>query len=192
MQAGIAFTLALTLQATVRLAVPGALATPAALFGVYVAATATHTLVNMLPIHWIGLMNRVSIFWCVRRGSRRPQLVCVVARRQQSCVWCTCALASDLATVFLIVPDKKHTTQKRHIAVTVVFCAALPAIAPTHPPARFVFAKFHHSPEITGVTSPAYSLLLSALMSQFTLTVRPPARARACLCSLPVWERGKG
>jgi hypothetical protein len=65
-QAGIAFTLALTLQATVRLAVPGALATPAALFGVYVAATATHTLVNMLPIHWIGLMNRVSIFWCAR------------------------------------------------------------------------------------------------------------------------------
>jgi hypothetical protein len=58
-----------------------------------------------------------------------------------------------------------------HIAVTAVFCAVLLAVAPTHQPAAFVFTKFQTAGESAGITNPAYSLLLSALMSQFTLTV---------------------
>jgi hypothetical protein len=77
---------------------------------------------TQLPIHYIGIMNRFSIFW--------------------------------------------------HIAVTAVFCAVLPAVAPTHQPASFVFGKLMTAEKSAGIPNPAYSVLLSALMSQFTLTVR--------------------
>jgi hypothetical protein len=58
-----------------------------------------------------------------------------------------------------------------HVAVTAVFCIVLPSVAPKHQPAKFVFGKFHTAADSAGITNPVYSLLLSALMSQFTLTV---------------------
>ncbi|GBF90646.1 amino-acid permease BAT1-like protein [Raphidocelis subcapitata] len=119
-EAGINFTFAATFEATLQLAYPGFSLGAGGLFGVYAAITVIHGLINMLPIHYIGIMNCVSIGW--------------------------------------------------HIAVTAVFCVLLPAVAPTHQPASFVFGKIITADKTAGINNVAYSVLLSALMSQFTLT----------------------
>lgn len=56
-----------------------------------------------------------------------------------------------------------------HVVVTAAFCVALPSIAPVRQSAGFVFTKFQTAADSAGIGG-AYSLLLSALMSQFTLT----------------------
>ncbi|KAI8468100.1 MAG: amino acid permease-domain-containing protein [Monoraphidium minutum] len=62
-ESGINYTFAVTLQAAVQMARPGWAATPAQLFGIYCGVTVCHALINTLPIHAIGVMNRVSIVW---------------------------------------------------------------------------------------------------------------------------------
>jgi hypothetical protein len=59
-----------------------------------------------------------------------------------------------------------------HIAATAAFCITLPVVAPKHQPASFVFGEVRTAADTAGITSPAYSILLASLMSQFTLTVR--------------------
>lgn len=47
--------------------------------------------------------------------------------------------------------------------------AALPLVAVTRQSAAFVFGNFQTHADVTGVRSPAYSLALSLLMSQFSV-----------------------
>lgn len=51
---------------------------------------------------------------------------------------------------------------------------ALPLVATTRQTAEFVFGNFETHPEVTGVHSQAYSLLLSLLMSQFSVYGKCP------------------
>eukprot|EP00887_Chlorella_sp_A99_P005312 scaffold1.g5312.t1 len=55
-----------------------------------------------------------------------------------------------------------------HVVGTLVFIIALPAVAPTHQSAKFVFASFN-DPDV-GISSPFYIFCIGLLMSQFTLT----------------------
>ncbi|BDA43078.1 Amino-acid permease BAT1 [Coccomyxa sp. Obi] len=57
-----------------------------------------------------------------------------------------------------------------HVVGTFVLIILLPAVAPTHQSAEFVFTTFYNDTSASGVPSPAYIFLLGILMSQFTLT----------------------
>ena len=63
-------------------------------------------------------------------------------------------------------PPTPHPTPLR--AGTLAFVIALPAVAPTHQSANWVFTHFN-KPDV-GISNNAYIFFIGLLMSQFTLT----------------------
>lgn len=58
-EAGINYTFALTLQATIQLARPDVVFTPAALFGLYAGVTIVHAIVNTVSAHEADLLTEL-------------------------------------------------------------------------------------------------------------------------------------
>lgn len=66
------------------------------------------------------------------------------------------------------------------ISGALVMIIMLPLVAPTRQTASYVFGNFVTNAETTGVTSKAYSFILSVLMSHYSLFGELRYRATSC------------
>ncbi|GAB4822974.1 hypothetical protein N2152v2_010020 [Parachlorella kessleri] len=118
-----------------------------------------------------GLATFLSTIITLSTGTRTDESAFVATNGQLLGIYAAVLFAHGLLNTFAvrILAFLNGISVIWHVVGTAAFVIALPAVAPSHQSAKYVFSHFNHNPD-SGIDNSFYIFILGLLMSQFTLT----------------------